>query len=165
MKTMQMYDYKCFMKNPISEPCIVNASMSDLRQKSLLEVLSFKQQYPNAMILLDLKITGDDLLNAKLAYDAGADLVSCMGFCSDRTMMDVLLIAEENQGQVIMDMSGCADIEDRMTDAAIYGADYAIVPEGQNYDSDTELTVCYYRQRISAYLYSGSESIAKEASI
>ena len=165
MKTMQMYDYKCFMKNPISEPCIVNASMSDLMQRNVLEVLQFKRTYPNALILLDLKIAGEDILNAKLAYDAGADLVSCMGFSSDRTLMDVLLIAEENQGQVIVDMSGCTDIESRMTDAAIYGAEYAVVPEGVNYSSDSELTVCYYKARISAYLFTGTDAVQCEMNI
>ena len=121
-----------------------------------------KAQYPNAKIMADLKITGEDVLNAKLAFDAGADIVSVMGIASDETLRDVQMIADENYGEVLIDMTGVSNLHDRLETAAIDGIEYACTPERCEYD-DLPITMASYETRLYTWLNVHEATLAEAA--
>lgn len=151
MKNVKLYDYQCCSEMNPNECCIINLGYAFSLMNDPDAIRNLKVKYPNARFMVDLKITGEDVLNAKLAYDAGADIVSVMGIASDETLRDAELIAEENCGEVLIDMTGVREINDRLETAAIDGFDYAYIPEGTP-DEDMPIARAAYGSRLYSWL-------------
>ena len=85
---MKMYDYQCLDEIRPDEKCIINIGLAYYLLGSVDALYRFKEQHPQAMILMDLRILGEeDVLDAKIAYDAGADIVSISGLADEKTMI------------------------------------------------------------------------------
>lgn len=153
MKTMKMYDYQCLDEIRPDEKCIINIGLAYYLLGSVDALYCFKEQHPQAMILMDLRILGEeDVLDAKIAYDAGADIVSISGLADEKTMADAAEIAEANGGHLLMDLKGVLDVDARLEDADLFGIEYASMPAGMSCQSGHYAALCSYADRRSSYL-------------
>lgn len=77
-------------------------------------ISAIKQRYPNETVLADYKIIDGGNYEASLAFDAGADIVTVLGVSSDLTISGAVAAARKFQRQVMVDLIGIADIENRI---------------------------------------------------
>jgi len=86
-----------------------------------------KELYPEKKILADLKIIDGGSYESRLAFKAGADLVTVLGFASDRTIHLAIETAQEFNKQVVIDLIGISQVGDRIKEIDSFGADYVCV--------------------------------------
>jgi len=131
MKTIRMYDYACRSDIKAEEECIINMGLAYYQLGSVDAIYAFHAQYTKARIMLDLRIQDeDDILDEKIAFDAGADLVSISGLADDRVLAEAQEVAEASNASLIMNLAGVSDADARLVDADLCGIEYALLPAG-----------------------------------
>jgi 3-hexulose-6-phosphate synthase len=81
------------------------------------------RRYPDLPVLADLKIADAGYAEARLAFDAGASLVTVLGFAPDVTVSGVVSAARECSGQVVADMLQIIDPSSRGAELIAQGCD------------------------------------------
>lgn len=155
MKKQMMKDLLCIRHMDTNTDMIINLGISYLNRNQKIKEL--KQKYPYAKFLMDLKISGEDFLNAKLAYDAGADIVSVLGVSDDEVIRNTLLIAQENNKEVLVDFVGVSDQQNRALDMELYGVHYLYTNQAIDMSEFKDLTLCDYDIRQYSYLLKQDE--------
>lgn len=69
-----------------------------------------KKEFPQKLIFADLKIMDAGSLEASIAFDAGADMISVCGQASIETVKDAILEAKRRDKKVIVDLIGARDM-------------------------------------------------------
>ena len=123
---MKIYDYRTIENADSNKPCMINVGMAYFALKSSEALYQFKEEHPNWKVLIDLKLDEDNLLDAKLAYDYGADVVSVDAHADDETLKSLAMIAEANNGALLMDVRNVENRTAVAENASIYGVSYVI---------------------------------------
>ena len=103
----------------IGTPCIFKEGVKAVRE--------IKKAHPTLEVLADLKIMDAGDYEARLAYDAGADIVTVLGVATDVTIRRVVQAAQDCQKQVLVDMIAIEHIEERALQIDAMGVDYICV--------------------------------------
>jgi 3-hexulose-6-phosphate synthase len=92
----------------------------------LTAVKTFKEALPELKILSDFKIMDGGYVMAKLAFEAGADIVTVSARTWDITIQETIKAARDYGRQVHVDMMGVPDdqIETRGRELDAFGPDY-----------------------------------------
>lgn len=93
-------------------------------------ITAIKQAYPLLEVLADLKIMDAGELEARLAYEAGADIVTVLGAAALVTIQNVVKTARAAQKKVIVDMIAVEELEQRALQIDQFGVDYICVHTG-----------------------------------
>lgn len=75
-----------------------------------LPVRSLREKYPNLTILSDTKIMDGGSLEARYAFEAGADIVTVLAAADDITIKSVVDEAQKYGKEVMADMINIADV-------------------------------------------------------
>lgn len=126
---MKIYEYKELNSIPAKEECVLNLGSAWYALGDILSVLAFKEAHPNIKLLLNTKLNEEDYVEAKMAFDIGADIVSVQGTVSDKALCDLQLIAEENQGQLLLDVRNTPNTKQLAENASILGVNYVMGTE------------------------------------
>ncbi len=86
-----------------------------------------KSKYPNKEVLADYKIIDGGYYEASIAFNAGADLVTVLGFASDATIAGAVSAARKFQKEIMVDLIGVTEIEKRIPLIEKLGVDYVCV--------------------------------------
>jgi 3-hexulose-6-phosphate synthase len=86
-----------------------------------------REQFPELMVLADLKIVDAGEMEASLAFQAGVDIVTVLGFAPDQTILGTLKAARTYQKQVMLDMMQVQDLLARSRWLLDNGVDYICV--------------------------------------
>ena len=115
-KADKLYGHMNIME--IGTPVIMKLGLDPVRRA--------KAAYPEAIILADCKIADAGYFEAKAAFDAGADIVTVLGFSDDPTVSGAIRAAKETGGSIMVDMISVKpqDLAARMKEIANLGADY-----------------------------------------
>lgn len=73
-------------------------------------VSAMKKCFPKAVILADMKIADGGYIEAKSAFDEGADIVTVLGISADETILEVRRAAREAGKLVYVDMLSVTDL-------------------------------------------------------
>jgi 3-hexulose-6-phosphate synthase/6-phospho-3-hexuloisomerase len=76
-------------------------------------VEAIKTRWPDKLCLADVKIMDAGLMEADIAFNAGADIVTVLGCSDDSTISGVVESARKHGKIVMADMINCADITGR----------------------------------------------------
>lgn len=90
-------------------------------------ITEIKNSYPALKVLADIKIMDAGEYEAKLAFDAGADIVTVLGDADDATVDGVVKAARKFDKEVMVDMISVADITKRATQIDKMEVDYICV--------------------------------------
>jgi 3-hexulose-6-phosphate synthase len=93
----------------------------------IMAVTKIKNAYPELIILADLKIMDAGEHEAKIAFDAGADIVTVLGAANDSTIQGVVKEARKYGKQVMADMIAVTDIRKRTKEIDRTGVDYICI--------------------------------------
>ncbi len=96
-------------------------------QEGMQAVRDLRRAFPLMTLLADLKIMDAGEHEAKLAFQAGADIVTVLGVAHDATIQATLSAASRCGGEVMVDMIAVQDIETRGTEVDRMGVHYVCV--------------------------------------
>ena len=90
-------------------------------------VKAVKDAYPNLCVLADLKIMDGGYEEAKMAYEAGADIVTVLAASEDITIKNVVKAGLEYKREVMADLIAVSDLKKRAMELDGFGLDYICV--------------------------------------
>ncbi len=96
-------------------------------KEGLTAVTTIKNRFSRLTILADLKIVDGGAYESKLAFEAGADVVTVLALAHDVTVEAVIRTAQEWGGAVMVDMLRQSDIAARISQVENMGAGYICV--------------------------------------
>jgi 3-hexulose-6-phosphate synthase len=106
---------------------IVEIGTPFILKEGVKAITEIKKAYPFLRILADVKIMDAGDHEARLAYDAGADIVTVLGAAADITIQNVVRATRECQKEVMVDMIAVQDIETRVKHIDKFAVDYICV--------------------------------------
>lgn len=109
---------------------IVEIGTPFLLKEGVRAITEIKNAYPLLIVLADVKIMDGGDYEARLAYDAGADIVTVLGAAASVTIQNVVKAARAYQKHVMVDMIAVEPIEQRAVQIDRFGVDYICVHTG-----------------------------------
>lgn len=100
----------------LGTPLIKNAGLS--------AVTAVKSAHPDKIVFADMKTMDAGELEAEIAFNAGADLVSVLGSADDSTIAGAVKAAKAHNKGVVVDLIGVADKVSRAKEARALGAKF-----------------------------------------
>lgn len=100
----------------LGTPLIKNAGLS--------AVTAIKTAHPDKIVFADMKTMDAGELEADIAFNAGADLVSVLGSADDSTIAGAVKAAKDHNKGVVVDLIGVADKVSRAKEARALGAQF-----------------------------------------
>lgn len=100
----------------LGTPLIKNAGLS--------AVTAIKTAHPDKIVFADMKTMDAGELEADIAFNAGADLVSVLGSADDSTIAGAVKAAKAHNKGVVVDLIGVADKVSRAKEARGLGAEF-----------------------------------------
>ncbi|WP_296835129.1 3-hexulose-6-phosphate synthase [Marvinbryantia sp.] len=76
-------------------------------------VAQMRKSFPDVLILADMKIADGGYIEAKFAFDEGADIVTVLGISANETILGVRRAAREAGKMVYVDMLSVTNLKDR----------------------------------------------------
>ena len=73
-------------------------------KEGVKEIENIKKRFPKKTILADMKIMDAGELEAKIGFDVGADIVTCLGLASRKTLTGAKKVASRYNGKIMVDM-------------------------------------------------------------
>ena len=89
-------------------------------------VRAVREICPNNLILADLKTPDVGGLEAAMAFDAGADMMTVIGGATLATIRQALDVAQKRGKQVLMELTGVRDIVERAAEWRPLGVDWIV---------------------------------------
>jgi 3-hexulose-6-phosphate synthase len=90
-------------------------------------VAEVKSAFPKIDILADLKIMDAGGLEAEIAFEAGADIVTVLAAAHDETVRGVIQCAESGDRKVMVDTIAVPDVVTRAREVDAMGADFVCI--------------------------------------
>lgn len=160
MKRLEIKNYLCLNSAYRNKEFIINLGLSYI-VNGLDVIESLRSEYPNAKIMMDLKINEDDYLNSKIAFDTEVDIVSVLGNACNKVIQKTMQIAKANNKEVIIDLRNVNDLKSKIEDMEILGVDYLLLD--QNTKNGSDLVLCFYNDNVEQFLK--LQMIAQELTI
>ena len=89
-----------------------------------------KEKYPDKLVFADIKVMDGGSVIPKIAFDAGADMVSVMAVAEDNTIKATIDCANKYKKDVLVDMCSVADIGRRAKEVDLMAPKYICVHVG-----------------------------------
>ncbi|MDK9678938.1 3-hexulose-6-phosphate synthase [Weissella cibaria] len=97
-------------------PLVINFGLEGLQK--------IRTQFPDITLLADLKIMDVASYEVTQAFKYGADITTILGVAEDQSIKDAIKTAHEAGKEILVDMIGVQDIENRAREVDEFGADY-----------------------------------------
>ena len=106
----------------IGTPLMISEGSNAVRQ--------IKRKFPEKIVFADIKVMDGGSIIPKIAFEAGADMVSVLAVADDHTIEATIACAKEYAGKVLVDMCSVPDMTARGKEIDAMGADYVCVHVG-----------------------------------
>ena len=83
---------------------IVEIGTGVIKEYGLGLVKSIKEEYPELIVLADVKICDAGESESETAFNYGADIITVMSFSDIKTIKDCIRVAEKYDGKVVVDL-------------------------------------------------------------
>ena len=85
-----------------------------IKQEGLSVITNIKAAYPDKLVFADMKTMDAGELEANLAFEAGADIMTVLGTAGDSTIAGAVKSGKAHGKAVVADMIGVADKAKRL---------------------------------------------------
>lgn len=106
---------------------IVEIGTPMILREGVRAVVETKKAFPQVEVLADMKIMDGGEYEAKMAFDAGADIVTVLGAAHDATLLGAICQARSSSRRVLVDMISVGDLPARAREVDSMGADFVCV--------------------------------------
>lgn len=121
---LSMQDAVEMVKKTEKDVDIIEAGTPYLMDHGLEGATVLKKEFPDKLVLADLKIADAGYREAENAFLAGADIVTVLSVTDDSTIENVIKAARDQGKQVMVDMLASPNLEKRLQEIDQMGADY-----------------------------------------
>lgn len=87
----------------------IEAGTPLIKSVGMKAVKVLRKKFPKATIVADMKTLDAGLIEARLGFDAGADVVSISGLSHPKTVLDSVTVSEEYDGLIMADLLMSSD--------------------------------------------------------
>ena len=112
-----------------------------VKQEGLRVVKYIKAAYPDKMVFADLKTMDTGELEADLAFDAGADIMTVLGSAVDSTVLGAIKSGKKRGKSVVADMIGVKDRVSRLKELKELGITWAELHAGLDEQAQPGYTI------------------------
>jgi len=102
---------------------IVEIGTPLILQEGMRFVSEIRERHPTVTLLADLKIMDAGEFEAKIGFDAGADIVTVLGVAHDSTIQGALNQARKCGKQIMVDLIAVNDVQTRTRELEMFGVD------------------------------------------
>lgn len=147
---------------------IIEVGTTVILKYGLEVVKKIREMNRDITLLADFKICDGGKTAADFAFEAGADIVTVMGFTNDKTIQGVITSAKNHNKKCLVDMMRISDVIGRSKECIDKGADYICLHNAHDVlDFDATLELIDQASRVidrSRIVWAGGvnlENIAK----
>lgn len=101
-----------------------------IKAEGLKVITAMKSAHPDKLVFADLKTADTGALEAEMAFNAGADLVTVMGAVDDSTIKSAVEAAKKAGKQVVVDTIGVKDRVQRAKEVTAFGVAFVELHAG-----------------------------------
>lgn len=109
-----------------------------IKEYGMAIVRDIKKDFPEKMIVADMKTCDAGMHEAKQVFSAGADITTVMGYAHNGTIKDMLQVASENNKRVMVDLLGIEDPK-RVSEIIDLGADLLSLHIGKDMQKEGKI--------------------------
>ena len=102
---------------------IVEIGTPLILQEGMKIVTEIKRSYPTVTLLADLKIVDAGAIEAKIGFDAGADIITVLGLAHDVTIQGAINQARTHGKQIMADLIAVSSVQKRARELEGLGVD------------------------------------------
>ncbi len=92
----------------------IEAGTPLIKSEGMISVKSLRKELPESKIFADMKTMDTGALEADLAFESGADIISVMAAAPDETIKEAIKKADEVGKEVLVDTLGLKEITSRL---------------------------------------------------
>ncbi|SBN61478.1 3-hexulose-6-phosphate synthase [Curtobacterium sp. 9128] len=111
-----------------------------IKSAGLSAITAIKQAHPDKTVFADLKTMDAGELEAGIAFEAGADLVTVLGVAGDSTIAGAVTAAKQHGKGVVVDLIGVADKAARAREVIALGAEFVEMHAGLDEQAEEGFT-------------------------
>ena len=101
-----------------------------IKQEGLKVVTAMKAAHPDKLVFADMKTADTGSLEAEMAFNAGADIVTVMGTVDDATIKGAVEAGKKHGKKVVVDTIGVKNRVERAKQVVALGADFVELHAG-----------------------------------
>jgi len=101
-----------------------------IKAEGLKVITAMKSAHPDKLVFADLKTADTGALEAEMAFNTGADLVTVMGAVDDSTIKGAVEAAKKAGKQVVVDTIGVKDRVQRAKEVTAFGVAFVELHAG-----------------------------------
>ncbi|WP_144760857.1 3-hexulose-6-phosphate synthase [Curtobacterium sp. 9128] len=101
-----------------------------IKSAGLSAITAVKEAHPDKIVFADLKTMDAGELEADIAFQAGADLVTVLGVAGDSTISGAIGAAKKHGKGIVVDLIGVADKAARAREVIALGAEFVEMHAG-----------------------------------
>jgi 3-hexulose-6-phosphate synthase len=101
-----------------------------IKAEGLPAITAMKEAFPDKIVFADLKTMDAGELEADIAFQAGADLVTVLGVADDSTIAGAVKAAKAHGKGIVVDLIGVKDKASRAREVVELGAEYVEMHAG-----------------------------------
>lgn len=101
-----------------------------IKAEGLKVITAMKAAHPDKLVFADLKTADTGALEAEMAFNAGADLVTVMGAVDDATIIGAIEAAKKAGKKVVVDTIGVKNRVQRAKEVTAFGVEFVELHAG-----------------------------------
>ena len=95
---------------------IIEVGTPLIKKYGILFIKMVRTEYPDVQILADSKTVDAGAIEAKVMFDAGADMMTVLGLASNATLTNSLDIAKKYEKTIVVDLINVDKVMERVTE-------------------------------------------------
>jgi 3-hexulose-6-phosphate synthase len=111
-----------------------------IKAMGLAAVTAIKAAHPDKIVFADLKTMDAGELEADIAFEAGADLVTVLGTAGDSTIIGAVKAAKAHNKGIVVDLIGVKDKVTRAQQVTAFGAQFVEMHAGLDEQAEPGFT-------------------------
>lgn len=111
-----------------------------IKAEGLSAITAIKKAHPDKIVFADLKTMDAGELEADIAFEAGADLVTVLGVAGDSTIVGAVKAAKKHGKGIVVDLIGVADKSTRAKEVVALGAEFVEMHAGLDEQAEEGFT-------------------------
>ncbi|WP_413533188.1 3-hexulose-6-phosphate synthase [Empedobacter brevis] len=101
-----------------------------IKAEGLKVITAMKSAHPDKLVFADMKTADTGALEAEMAFNAGADLVTVMGAVDDATIKGAIEAAKKAGKKVVVDTIGVKNRVERAKEVTAFGVEFVELHAG-----------------------------------
>jgi 3-hexulose-6-phosphate synthase len=118
--------------------------------EGLSAVTAVKRRFPHLTVLADVKIVDGGAYESRIAFEAGADILSVLGLAHDVTIEAAVREATRAERAIMVDLLGIKRVADRVAEVEKLGAAYVCVHTAADLRGRHRSTLSHLNRAVAA---------------